>query len=86
MLSGSVGGVIEYSQTLFRVKIEKPLIRFDMGGTSIDIGNQARPNSFDLTVLKPSNLYAEVIEVDERIDLASEPDESNLVTGISGQK
>nr|GFA54762.1 5-oxoprolinase [Tanacetum cinerariifolium] len=37
MLSGSVGGVIEYSQTLFRVKTEKPLIRFDMGGTSTDV-------------------------------------------------
>ncbi|PWA76244.1 oxoprolinase 1 [Artemisia annua] len=52
----------------------------------LQIGNQARPNIFDLTVLKPSNLYEEVIEVDERIELASESDESNLVTGISGEK
>ncbi|GJT96584.1 5-oxoprolinase [Tanacetum coccineum] len=52
----------------------------------LQIGNQARPNIFDLTVLKASNLYEEVIEVDERIELASESDESNLVTGISGEK
>nr|GEY69626.1 5-oxoprolinase [Tanacetum cinerariifolium] len=51
-----------------------------------EIGNQARLNIFNLTVLKPSNLYEEVIEVDERIDLASEFDDSNLVTGISSEK
>ncbi|KAL8171102.1 hypothetical protein V2J09_022906 [Rumex salicifolius] len=35
----------------------------------LQIGNQARPNIFDLTVSKPSNLYEEVIEVEERVEL-----------------
>ncbi|CBI30581.3 unnamed protein product, partial [Vitis vinifera] len=35
----------------------------------LQIGNQARPRIFDLTVSKPSNLYEEVIEVEERIEL-----------------
>ncbi|XP_054803487.1 5-oxoprolinase 1-like [Prosopis cineraria] len=54
------------------------------------IGNQARPNIFDLTVTKPSNLYEEVIEVDERIELVHDKEEkresssSSLVKGISG--
>ncbi|KAH7672720.1 5-oxoprolinase (ATP-hydrolyzing) protein [Dioscorea alata] len=51
------------------------------------IGNQARPNIFDLTVAKPSNLYEEVIEVDERIELVldKETESSSLVEGISGE-
>ncbi|KAM3325412.1 5-oxoprolinase 1 [Capsicum chacoense] len=57
----------------------------------LQIGNQARPHIFDLTVSKPSNLYEEVVEVDERVelvldkegvDLASSP---SLVQGISGE-
>lgn len=56
----------------------------------LQIGNQARPNIFDLTVSKPSNLYEEVIEIDERIELVLDnelgnPDSSaSLVKGISG--
>ncbi|CAH1451622.1 unnamed protein product [Lactuca virosa] len=55
----------------------------------LQIGNQARPNIFDLTVSKPSNLYEEVIEVDERIQLVLEDEKesgSNVVTGISGEQ
>ncbi|KAD4384817.1 hypothetical protein R6Q59_011033 [Mikania micrantha] len=59
----------------------------------LQIGNQARPNIFDLTVSKPSNLYEDVIEVDERIELvpefeksAPESAEQNVVTGISGEQ
>ncbi|XP_071726369.1 5-oxoprolinase 1 [Rutidosis leptorrhynchoides] len=59
----------------------------------LQIGNQARPNIFDLTVLKPSNLYQEVIEVDERIELVLEDEkmglelgDPNVVTGISGER
>lgn len=58
------------------------------------IGNQARPDIFDLTVSKPGVLYEKVIEIDERvtlegftedpdkkvIDAASDP---NLVIGLS---
>ncbi|XP_057738252.1 5-oxoprolinase 1-like [Arachis stenosperma] len=56
------------------------------------IGKQARPNIFDLTVKKPSNLYEEVVEIDERIELIHEKEEeytkqsysANLIKGISG--
>ena len=33
------------------------------------IGNQARPRIFDLNIRRPSPLYSEVIEVDERVTL-----------------
>ncbi|PON52795.1 Winged helix-turn-helix DNA-binding protein [Parasponia andersonii] len=57
----------------------------------LQIGNQARPNIFDLTVSKPSNLYEEVIEVDERTELAQGEDKDidssspSLIRGISGE-
>lgn len=53
----------------------------------LQIGNQARPNIFDLKVSKPSNLYEEVIEADERIELVldREKESSSLVEGISGE-
>ncbi|CAL5420113.1 unnamed protein product [Camellia sinensis] len=57
----------------------------------LQIGNQARPNIFDLTVSKPSNLYEEVIEVDERVELVMNKEEGNpdtsasLVKGVSGE-
>lgn len=57
----------------------------------LQIGNQARPNIFDLTVLKPSNLYEEIIEADERVELVSGKEEdaqhssTKLVMGISGE-
>ncbi|KAL3835035.1 hypothetical protein ACJIZ3_009771 [Penstemon smallii] len=57
----------------------------------LQIGNQARPNIFDLTVSKPSNLYEEVVEVDERVELVlnEENVDSNLsesiVQGVSGE-
>lgn len=56
----------------------------------LQIGNQARPSIFDLTVSKPSNLYEEVIEVDERIELVLDDEEVKshssgpLLRGISG--
>lgn len=57
----------------------------------LQIGNQARPNIFDLTVSKPSNLYEEVIEVDERIELIIDNEEVNpdsstsVIRGVSGE-
>ncbi|RZC61640.1 hypothetical protein C5167_023383 [Papaver somniferum] len=56
----------------------------------LQIGNQARPNIFDLTVAKPSNLYEEVIEADERIELVLDKQEEKQgcgcsVRGISGE-
>ncbi|KAI3970491.1 hypothetical protein MKX01_024138 [Papaver californicum] len=55
----------------------------------LQIGNQARPNIFDLTVAKPSNLYEEVIEADERIELVLGKEEDKQggacsIRGISG--
>ncbi|CAD6204226.1 unnamed protein product [Miscanthus lutarioriparius] len=37
VLSGPAGGVVGYSQTLFGLETSKPLIGFDMGGTSTDV-------------------------------------------------
>ncbi|KAL3520218.1 hypothetical protein ACH5RR_018367, partial [Cinchona calisaya] len=56
----------------------------------LQIGNQARPNIFDLTVSKPSNLYEVVIEVDERVELVPDdevaPDyPAPVVKGVSGE-
>ncbi|PIA39036.1 hypothetical protein AQUCO_02700306v1 [Aquilegia coerulea] len=55
----------------------------------LQIGNQARPNIFDLTVAKPSNLYEEVIEADERVELVLDNEdnqnEMSSVKGISGE-
>ncbi|KAB8085357.1 hypothetical protein EE612_008177 [Oryza sativa] len=55
----------------------------------LQIGNQARPNIFDLKVSKPSNLYEEVVEVDERVELVGggdgERDDGLSVKGISGE-
>ncbi|CAN8232896.1 unnamed protein product [Cochlearia groenlandica] len=54
----------------------------------LQIGNQARPDIFDLTVAKPTNLYEEVVEVDERVELALEKDEGSegsLIKGVSGE-
>ena len=36
------------------------------------IGNQSRPNLFDLSVRKPEMLYETVLEVDERVVLADQ--------------
>lgn len=55
----------------------------------LQIGNQARPKIFDLTVSKPSNLYEEVVEVDERIELVQDEGKnqgsSSLIKGVSGE-
>eukprot|EP00249_Psilotum_nudum_P017421 c26315_g1_i2 orf=81-3959(+) len=55
------------------------------------IGNQARPKIFDLTVAKPSALYEEVIEADERVRLGcghgdeDGDDDVCTVKGVSGE-
>ncbi|CAO2839915.1 unnamed protein product [Amaranthus hypochondriacus] len=55
----------------------------------LQIGNQARPNIFDLTVSKPSNLYEEVVEVEERVELVLDEEEnvnsSPVFKGVSGE-
>ena len=49
------------------------------------IGNQARPDIFDLTVSKPGVLYEKVIEIDERVTLEgfTEDPERNVVDANS---
>ncbi|KAF4929840.1 hypotheticall protein [Colletotrichum fructicola] len=61
------------------------------------IGNQSRPNIFDLSVTRPEVLFDEVVEVDERItmeDYTEDPasvkttpttDDNELVTAITGE-
>lgn len=56
----------------------------------LEIGNQARPNIFDLTCSKPSLLYKRVLEVDERVALnqyfaADEADSETIVKGLTGE-
>ncbi|RRT70855.1 hypothetical protein B296_00036127 [Ensete ventricosum] len=42
VLSGPAGGVVGYSQTLFGLETSKPLIGFDMGGTSTDVSGGSK--------------------------------------------
>jgi 5-oxoprolinase (ATP-hydrolysing) len=56
------------------------------------IGNQARPNIFDLTCQRPSLLYEQVVEVDERVLLEQFAVENALyapfprVQGLTGER
>jgi 5-oxoprolinase (ATP-hydrolysing) len=62
----------------------------------LEIGDQSRPNIFDLTCAKPSLLYERVIEVEERVILkhfcSSDDDRSQsaadypTVTGVTGEE
>ncbi|ODM93006.1 5-oxoprolinase [Orchesella cincta] len=49
----------------------------------LHIGNQARPNIFDLSIAIPEHLYCEVVEVDERVVLESDQCELKLKQGDS---
>ena len=65
----------------------------------LEIGNQSRPNIFDLAIRKPEVLYKRVVEIDERVtleDYAEDPTRhqtevndsesgSGLVKGLSGE-
>ncbi|KAG5366566.1 5-oxoprolinase [Yarrowia sp. B02] len=51
-------------------------------GDILTIGQQARPNIFDLSVKKLKKLYEVVFEVDERVV----PDAAGEVTGATGEK
>ncbi|XP_071957987.1 5-oxoprolinase-like [Antedon mediterranea] len=56
------------------------------------IGNQARPNIFDLEIVTPEMIYEDVVEVDERVYLQQDrcrlpkPDGLKTVAGITGEK
>lgn len=61
------------------------------------IGNQSRPNIFDLTVARPEVLYEQVVEVAERVTMedytedpesaktAVAPEDRDLVTAVTGE-
>ncbi|KAK3086761.1 hypothetical protein FSP39_022921 [Pinctada imbricata] len=57
----------------------------------LHIGNQARPNIFDLEITTPEQLYQDVIEVEERAIFQQrkcqlEKDNAEVVTGKTGEK
>jgi 5-oxoprolinase (ATP-hydrolysing) len=59
-------------------------------GDLLSIGNQARPDIFDLKVRKSELLYEQVIEVDERVRVLSEEeadlaDKEKVVMGLTGE-
>lgn len=64
----------------------------------LEIGNQSRPNIFDLAIRRPDVLYKKVVEIDERVtleDYAEDPKRNQtnvkaggddvLVSGLSGE-
>lgn len=52
------------------------------------IGNQSRPDLFDLSVRKPGMLYEVVLEIDERVLLADQYhiQGAELLVGTTGEK
>ena len=47
----------------------------------MEIGNQARPSLFDLSIVKPAQLYHSVTEVEERLDA-----DGNIIRKLDEQK
>lgn len=52
------------------------------------IGNQARPDIFDLTIARPDRLYEAVVEVDERVRVLGgvDPADEQSVVGVTGER
>ena len=51
----------------------------------LEIGNQSRPNIFDLEIRKPETIYEHVIEVNERVRPVHKNDLSeNVINGANG--
>ena len=48
------------------------------------IGNQSRPNIFKLNIKRFEKLFAEVLEVDERVKIVKKPSENSIV-GITNE-
>jgi 5-oxoprolinase (ATP-hydrolysing) len=58
-------------------------------GDLLFIGDQTRPDLFDLEIRKPEQLYKEVLEIDERVRLIQpdeKPDQSDIIVGKSGER
>ena len=47
----------------------------------LEIGNQARPSLFDLSIVKPAQLYHSVTEIKERLDT-----DGNIIRKLDEQK
>jgi 5-oxoprolinase (ATP-hydrolysing) len=60
-------------------------------GDILQIGNQDRPEIFDLEIKKPELLYQEVVEADERLRILREDEDASavaeqIVNGITGDR
>ena len=73
--------------------LERKGERFALAITSgfrdlLHIGNQSRPNIFDLEVRKPEVLYETVVEIEERVVLVpdGEPSQPDDVVGMTGER
>ena len=55
-------------------------------GDLLQIGNQNRPRIFDLEIRKPELLYAQVLEVDERVRLKRSDDQQVGTVGTTGEE
>lgn len=49
----------------------------------LKIGNQSRPNIFDLNIIKPEVLFKEVVEVDERIEVISKIEDNKFNNNVT---
>lgn len=53
------------------------------------IGDQSRPDLFDLEIRKPEQLYSAVLEIEERVRLVQKderPDQYDIIVGKSGER
>ena len=73
--------------------LERKGERFALAITSgfrdlLHIGNQSRPNIFDLEVRKPEVLYEAVVEIEERVVLVpeSQPSHPDDLVGVTGER
>jgi 5-oxoprolinase (ATP-hydrolysing) len=58
-------------------------------GDLLAIGDQTRPDLFDLRIRKPEQLYKEILEIDERIRLIQpdeKPNQADIIVGKSGER
>lgn len=75
-------GTTVATNALLERKGEKIALLITQGFSHLlQIGNQARPDIFDLSAKKPEVLYEKVIEVDERVV----PKREDCQLGLNGQ-
>ena len=80
-------GTTVATNALLERKGAKTLLVITKGfGDLLQIGNQNRPNIFDLEIHKPELLYQQVLEVDERVRFRRGDDSLPGVVGTSGEE